>query len=117
MVELRRHPRVPFDHPVEFATKGSEVRSAGRSKDISLGGMFINTATPLAFGTDVVVHLTVPGHRTPLAMPAVVRWSRMGVGMGLQFGLLGARETHAITELTRFATAAASAPRRGGVSS
>ena len=32
---------------------------------------------------------------------AVVRWSRSGDGMGLQFGLIGARETHAITELTK----------------
>lgn len=113
MVELRRHPRVPFDHPVEFATKGSEVRSAGRSKDISLGGMFIVTSAPLAFGTEIVVHLTVAGHRTPLAMPGVVRWSRPGQGMGLQFGLLGARETHAITELTRVGGGPAPAPRRG----
>jgi len=83
--------------------------------------MFINTPAPLAFGTEIVVHLTLPGHRIPLAMPAVVRWSRVGQGMGLQFGLLGARETHAITELTKLGAAglgAAGAPRpRGGVSS
>jgi hypothetical protein len=29
-----------------------------------------------------------------------VRWTRSD-GMGVQFGLIGARETHAITELTR----------------
>ena len=33
-------------------------------------------------------------------IPGVVRWTRPD-GMGVQFGLLGARETHAITELTK----------------
>jgi hypothetical protein len=53
------------------------------------------------FNGEVVVHVLLPGQRAPFALPAVVRWSRAGEGMGLQFGLLGARETHAITELTK----------------
>ena len=36
--------------PVEFVAKGSAERIAGRARDISLGGMFIETATPLPFG-------------------------------------------------------------------
>jgi hypothetical protein len=35
-----------------------------------------------------------------IELDAVVRWNHSG-GMGLQFGLLGARETHAIGEMTR----------------
>jgi hypothetical protein len=42
----------------------------------------------------------LPSQRAPFALPGVVRWNRDG-GMGVQFGLIGARETHAITELTR----------------
>lgn len=103
MVELRRHQRVPFDGPVEFVAKGSSERVAGRSKDVSLGGMYIQTSSALPFGVEIVVHISLPGQKMPLAMPAVVRWSRPGVGMGLQFRLIGARETHAITELTRLA--------------
>ena len=61
----------------------------------------ILTPTPLAFGADLVVHVTLPGEKSPFAMPGVVRWSKAGEGMGIQFGLLGARETHAITELTK----------------
>ncbi|MDP9003119.1 MAG: PilZ domain-containing protein [Myxococcota bacterium] len=104
MVELRSHPRVPFDGPVEFVVKGSTEPIAGRCRDISLGGMYVLTSHPLAFGVELVVHVTLPGQKARLAMPAVVRWSRVGEGMGLQFKLLGARETHAITELTRLSS-------------
>ena len=38
-----------------------------------------------------------------MVLPAIVRWTSP-VGMGVQFGLLGVRETHAITEIVRAAT-------------
>jgi hypothetical protein len=101
VTDLRRHPRVPFDGPVEFARKGASERIAGQCKDISLGGMYVQTPSPSPFGAELIVHVTLPSSRTAFAIPAVVRWARPGQGMGLQFGLLGARETHAITELGR----------------
>lgn len=101
MIELRRYQRSPLDVPVEFTVKGTDERLTGRSKDISVGGMFVHTDTPPAFGVEIVVHITLPGQRAAFAVPAVVRWSQTGQGMGLQFGLMGARETHAITELTK----------------
>jgi len=101
VVELRRHQRAAIDVPVEFVAKGSTERIAGQAKDISVGGMFVESATPLPFGAEVVVHVTLPGQRSPFALPGVVRWARGTEGMGVQFGLLGARETHAITELTK----------------
>jgi hypothetical protein len=110
--ELRHHPRVPLDAALEFLTKGSTDRLAGRCRDISLGGMFIQTPTPPAFGTDLVVYLALPGRAGPLALPCVVRWTRAKLGVGVQFGLLGARETHTITQLTR---AAGGVPPRGRV--
>ena len=100
MVELRRYQRTPIDVAVEFVAKGSGERRSGRAGDLSLGGMYVQTANPLAFGAELVVHLTLPGQKAPFALPGVVRWTRAGEGMGVQFGLLGARETHAITELT-----------------
>jgi type IV pilus assembly protein PilZ len=98
--ELRRHHRAPLDVTVEFVGKGSVERTAGRARDISLGGMFIETPSPLPFSSELVVHLTLPTQKGPFALPGVVRWTRAD-GMGVQFGLIGARETHAITELTR----------------
>jgi type IV pilus assembly protein PilZ len=101
VIELRRYQRAPLDVPVEFIAKVGGERFTGRSKDISVGGMFVHAQQPLAFGTELVVHLQLPGQKAPFALPGVVRWSRTGEGMGIQFGLMGARETHAITELTR----------------
>ncbi|MBV9946840.1 MAG: PilZ domain-containing protein [Myxococcales bacterium] len=103
MAELRRHPRAPLDVAVEFTAQGSVERTPGRCRDVSLGGMFIQTAQPLPFGMSLVVHVLFPGQRAAFALPAVVRWTRAKQGMGVQFGLLGARETHAITGLTRSA--------------
>jgi len=101
VVDLRRHQRAPIDVAVEFGAKGSTERTAGRAKDVSVGGMFIVTTTPLSFGAELVVHVTLPGQKSPFALPGVVRWSKTDEGMGVQFGLIGARETHAITELTK----------------
>jgi uncharacterized protein (TIGR02266 family) len=99
VIENRRHQRAALDVSVEFVGKGADTRLRGQAKDISLGGMFIETSQPLAFGSDLTVHMTLPGQKQSFMLPGVVRWNRNG-GMGVQFGLIGARETHAITELT-----------------
>lgn len=62
--------------------------------------MFIETPEPLAHHAQLTVHVTIPGQSAPFALPAKVRWTRPD-GMGVQFDLLGARETFAITEHAR----------------
>jgi PilZ domain len=101
VVELRRYQRASIDLVLEFAVKGSAERTGGHARDISVGGMYVETEQPAGFGANVEVYLQLPGQRATSTLPAVVRWTRAGEGMGLQFGLLGARETHAITELTK----------------
>ncbi len=101
VVEQRRSlPRATLNQPLAFKRKGSDEALGGVGRDISVGGMFIETETPAAFNTEIVVVTNLPGEHAPLSLPAVVRWTKPG-GMGVQFGLLGARETHVITELTR----------------
>jgi hypothetical protein len=107
--EQRRTPRVPIEVPVEFTAKGSLDKTPGMSKDISLGGMFIETAFPAGFGASVLVGFALPGKGKPLLVSGTVRWTSPS-GMGVQFGMLGARETHAITEIER-EHAVSSAPR------
>ncbi len=89
-----------LDVSVEVKVKGSAERLRGVSRDISLGGMQIMLQGPVAFGNEVEVHLTLPRQKVECVLPAVVRWVRGDV-LGVQFGLLGARETHAITEVTK----------------
>jgi hypothetical protein len=110
--EKRRFLRIPIDLPVIFMARDSWVRTAGVAKDISVGGMFIETAQPPAYGASIHVEFTPLGERRPLLLSATVRWSGAR-GIGVQFGLLGARETHAITELQR-ASATSSGERRRG---
>jgi PilZ domain len=99
-VEFRRFTRAPLEQPLEFVQKNVEGRSKGLAKDISVGGMFIQTEVAVQFGAEVVVYLALPGLAKELRLPGVVRWKRPD-GMGVQFGLLGARETHAITEIVK----------------
>ncbi len=100
MVELRRYARAPLERPASFSVRGEPGAREGVAKDIALGGMFIETTTPARFGADVIVHVELPGQDGPVSLPGVVRWVRDG-GMGVQFGLLGAIETHIITEISR----------------
>ncbi len=96
MQDLRRHPRKPVHTPVTVVGPDG-TRVEGHSRDLSVGGMFVESAPAFAFGTELRVELALPlvGQA---ALPAVVRWVTRE-GLGLQFGLLGARETHAITAL------------------
>jgi type IV pilus assembly protein PilZ len=98
--EHRRYTRAPLDVPAEFVAKGGKERVACRAKDVSLGGMFLETGAPLAHNAALVVYVTLPGEKGAFALPGIVRWTRPD-GMGVQFDLLGARETHAIAEYTR----------------
>jgi type IV pilus assembly protein PilZ len=98
--EKRSHPRVA----TEFAVR-CEVKEAaafdGVARDISLGGMFVecsHAAPP--FGTQITIIGELPGSAGSARLPGVVRWTKPG-GLGVQFGLLGARETHAIAKLLR----------------
>ncbi len=100
MIEQRKYARAPIDTPLFFFVKGDTNEREGVGKDISIGGMAVETATPAAFGQDVIVQVSLPGSDDILALPGVVRWVR-GQVMGIQFGLLGALETHIITEIAR----------------
>jgi type IV pilus assembly protein PilZ len=100
VIEQRRYARAPINSPATFSIKGTSERRDGFAKDISVGGMFMEAESPANFGADVIVHITLPGGNGPVALPGVVRWVRDG-GMGIQFGLLGAVETHIITEIGR----------------
>jgi type IV pilus assembly protein PilZ len=82
--------------PLFFLVKGEERE--GIAKDLSLGGMFIETATPAPFGAEITIHASLGDSDDVLVLPGRVRWIRDG-GMGIQFGLLGAVETHIITEI------------------
>lgn len=94
--ERRRHPRKPVDLAAEVRL-GDGARQPARLDQMSIGGSFVETAEVPPFGTAITLHFALPGVREPLTLPAVVRWTS-DRGMGVQFGAIGVRETHALSE-------------------
>lgn len=97
MQDKRAHSRIPLNLDVTCET-AEGVTIEGRVKDISVGGMFVESTAAVSFGTNVSIVLRLPTAKTALRLPGVIRWQKPG-GFGIQFGLLGARETHALSEL------------------
>jgi type IV pilus assembly protein PilZ len=93
--EKRQHQRVAVAHNVTCEIEGQPAFE-GSTADISVGGMFVECSTVPSFGSKLTIRTSLGG--TEVALPAVVRWTKPG-GFGVQFGLMGARETHAITQL------------------
>lgn len=94
--ERRRHERKSVDLDAVFQAPGGE-RQAARLTDLSLGGAFIQTDDPPAFGATIAVFVTFPGSTRETEIGCTVRW-RHGDGVGVQFGMLRARDTYALTE-------------------
>ncbi len=97
MQEKRRHFRKSANYAVEFGVSEG-ARHAGLCHDFSLGGMHIRTTEPAPFGANVTVYVLLKGAQAVSALPGIVRWVKADE-MGVQFGLLGARETYALTEM------------------
>ena len=97
--DKRLHQRVPLQAPLRYQ-HGEGSAQSGASRDISVGGMFIESPSSPPLGAQITIELTLPGDKKVVQLPAVVRWSKPD-GFGVQFGLLGARETHLITEIIR----------------
>jgi type IV pilus assembly protein PilZ len=92
----RRSARVPTNFEIRVGS-GAATQVA-RCTSLSLGGMFVETA--LRFDYEAVVALELMdcegGHI--LHLEAVVRWFGPR-GFGVQFGPMGARETHILSGL------------------
>jgi hypothetical protein len=69
------------------------------SIDISVGGMFLGPCTEAKIGAEVTLEFEL-GKLGQVSLPGFIRWTAER-GVGVQFGLLGPRETHAIGGLVR----------------
>jgi len=98
VTEQRKHHRVPVSFEVT-CIQDDASSFTGAVRDVSVGGLFIETELQLAFGTALTLVVTGLAARE-LRLPAVVRWSEP-LGFGVQFGLLGAYATHVIVELVK----------------
>ncbi len=76
------------------------VRTESVMRDVSIGGAFMATSGQFAYGESVIVHVHLPGLESEIAVPSTVRWVNKE-GCGVQFGVMGVRETHALVELAK----------------
>jgi Tfp pilus assembly protein PilZ len=97
--DKRVHPRVGV-HTAVWCERSESAPFQGLSKDISIGGMFIESTEILPFASEITIRVQLPGTKAELRLPAIVRWMKP-TGFGVQFGALGARETHAISQLLK----------------
>jgi type IV pilus assembly protein PilZ len=86
----RRARRLQHELPVAYRSVGSFLTDW--ATDISQGGMFINTRTPLPVGTDVKILIQLPTIESPIGLSGKVTRvigidakSPATPGMGIQF--------------------------------
>jgi uncharacterized protein (TIGR02266 family) len=92
----RQHPRVSIAVEIDVAS-GSNFY-AGRTRDLSLGGLFVETDVGLPIGSQIDVKLKLPGGTFMVACEVVWHLSDKGhtVGVGVRFLQLSAGARHAI---------------------
>jgi hypothetical protein len=98
MREKRKFERVSIRVAAVIEVDGKEAMEVGEAVDLSLGGMFV-AGVGASFGALVRIRVCLPGSEAAVVLPGVVRWVRED-GAGVQFGLLGARETYSIMNAT-----------------
>jgi hypothetical protein len=83
MKESRQHPRVSLAVDVDVAS-GSNFY-AGRTRDLSLGGLFVETEVGLTIGLQVEVKLKLPKGTSPCLRSGVVAVGERGRRRGVRF--------------------------------
>jgi type IV pilus assembly protein PilZ len=117
--ERREFLRVTLNVLVEYANL-EELRT-DLAANISSGGLFIRTDTPLAIGTDITVHLVLPDESSPLALEATVMHTTLEDphasmdGMGVRFKTLAPEHEARINALVSAADNEVTQPKIEGV--
>jgi uncharacterized protein (TIGR02266 family) len=108
-MDLRGAERVPFFANVEFRASGREWLS-GFSYDVSAGGLFVRTLSPIASGLAVELKVSFRGPQAPGLVTGVVAWSNpfrprtsysCPVGIGVRFSQVSPEDEKAIQKLVQ----------------
>jgi PilZ domain len=81
--DLRGHTRYPVSASAEVVEPRTHTRITGRATDLSAGGCYVDTISPLAVGTSV--HMRVSAERHCFQTRAIVTYTLTSMGMGLAF--------------------------------
>ncbi len=85
MTEQRLHPRLGYGQEVWIGQDGIFSRTNERVSNISLGGLFVETSQSFANGDVLSLRFRLGDVQELISCTAIVRNSRPGIGMGVQF--------------------------------
>lgn len=105
----RTQQRYEIRLPVEFTHEGQSYQ--GQTRNMSVGGMFIETAAPIPFNGMVGLKFRVPTNKDPIEVEGHVRWveGSKGASNGLGVQFQGLRAVH-VWALNKFFTGKKLAP-------
>ena len=109
--EKRRHPRFACDTGVRVQPQTSNAAYWGTVGDISLGGCYVFTFSPLPVGQ--VVALAIKVNDKEITAAGRIVSSHPGVGMGVAFD--GFPQEDAEERLRNFVTELASQPKKASM--
>jgi uncharacterized protein (TIGR02266 family) len=96
----RVHERVSSRVSVSFVK--DNVSYQGESRNLSIGGLFLENSCPFAFGEKVTLRFRIPTHIYEISVNATVCWiEKQGdvlVGVGVRFESLRAIEVYALNK-------------------
>ena len=96
MLKKRAHLRYECELPVQITTDQGEISVT--ALNISLGGMSVEPADRLTFGSTVKLRFNLPSVTSTTEVEAAVRWIKENKA-GLQFGSLRAKDVRGINKL------------------
>lgn len=106
--DSRDTPRVSLDLEIDYSDLESFCQDYIRN--ISRGGLFIETRRPLALGTQLKLKFRLPGCERPIKTDGVVMWTvdpeeatdqKAAPGMGVRFGNLTPEDMEMIDGLVQ----------------
>ncbi len=95
----RTDPR--YAHRLDVEIVAGEEKRTATTRNISLGGLFVETNQPFPLQTRLQIRFKIPTHAEPIEVAGEVRWIEPGdgnqpCGMGIRFQGLRAREVWAL---------------------
>ncbi|MCP4680267.1 MAG: hypothetical protein GY854_33200 [Deltaproteobacteria bacterium] len=100
MGEKRVSSRLSYEIDVELALDDNEPQS-GHIHNISTGGAYITTLPQPPFGSRVKIFIELPGVGDKCEIVCIVRWTKKGRGVGLQFERLRPIEVWSLNKLIK----------------
>ncbi len=104
--DRRRFPRVPHVFRVDYRTPDALFNEF--AENISEGGLFIKTSSPLEVGTEIIIEFLLPVLKEPIRVKGRVEWhtnlpgvTRTPPGMGVSFQELSPEDKEKINRVVR----------------